>query len=120
MNRLRYITAWIVVSIFTVLTAYAVVVPQDNKGRKQDDAQKSQNSGVQNNNRLNTEKKDSITTDLGELLEIEDETIPDSLLNPRWAVQRTIPVTFDDLKQGSADLQRPENLQQKVEYNDSL
>ncbi|MBO5824623.1 MAG: cell surface protein SprA, partial [Prevotella sp.] len=103
-----------------MLTAYAVVVPQDNKGNKPTEKQKAENSGVQNNNRLKAAKKDTITTNLGELLEIEDETIPDSLLNPRWAVQKTTPVTFDDLKQGSADLQRPENLQQKVEYNDSL
>ena len=53
-------------------------------------------------------------------VEIEDEDIPDSLLHPRWPVQRTTPVTFDDLSQGSYDLQRPENMQQTVEYNDTL
>lgn len=31
--------------------------------------------------------------------EIEDEThIPDSLLHPRWKIQRTTPVIFDDLE----------------------
>ena len=34
--------AWIVFSIFTVLTAYAVVVPQDNKGNKQTEKQKTE------------------------------------------------------------------------------
>ena len=34
----------------------------------------------------------------------EDEDIPDSLLNPRWRIQRTWPITFDDLRQGAADL----------------
>ena len=53
-------------------------------------------------------------------LEIDDEAIPDSLLHPRWKVQRTTPVTFDDLRQGSYDLARPENMQQTVEYNDTL
>jgi cell surface protein SprA len=53
-------------------------------------------------------------------VEIEDETIPDSLLHPRWPVQRTTPVTYDDLDQGTLDLNRPENMQQTVEYNDSL
>ena len=53
-------------------------------------------------------------------VEIEDETIPDSLLHPRWPVQRTTPLTFDDLEQGSYDLARPENMKQTVEYNDTL
>ena len=51
---------------------------------------------------------------------IDEEDIPDSLLHPRWPVQRTTPVTFDDLQQGSYDLQRPENMTQTVEYNDTL
>ena len=51
---------------------------------------------------------------------IDEEEIPDSLLHPRWKIQRTTPVTYDDLEQGSTDLQRPENMQQTVEYNDSL
>ena len=51
---------------------------------------------------------------------IDEEEIPDSLLHPRWPVQRTTPLTFDDLDQGSYDLQRPENMQQTVEYNDSI
>jgi cell surface protein SprA len=53
-------------------------------------------------------------------VEIEDEVIPDSLLHPRWPVQRTTPLTFDDLDQGSYDLTRPENMKQTVEYNDTL
>jgi len=51
---------------------------------------------------------------------IDEEEIPDSLLHPRWPVQRTTPLTDDDLKQGSYDLQRPENMKQTVKYNDSL
>ena len=51
---------------------------------------------------------------------IDEEEIPDSLLHPRWPVQRTTPLTDDDLQQGSYDLQRPENMKQTVEYNDSL
>ena len=35
---------------------------------------------------------------------IDEEDIPDSLLHSRWPVQRTTPVTFDDLQQGSYDL----------------
>ncbi len=53
-------------------------------------------------------------------VEIDEETIPDSLLHPRWKVQRTTPITYDDLKENSTDLIRPENMRQTVEYNDSL
>ncbi|MBQ0074324.1 MAG: cell surface protein SprA [Prevotella sp.] len=53
-------------------------------------------------------------------LKLQQDTIPDSLLHPRWKIQKTTPITYDDLKQGSADLQRPENLKQEVEYNDTL
>ena len=51
---------------------------------------------------------------------IEDEDIPDSLLNPRWKIQRTVPVSIDDLDQNPADLNRPENLKQEVIYNDTI
>ena len=53
-------------------------------------------------------------------LELENDSIPDSLLHPRWPIQRTTPITYDDLDHGSADLKRPENLKQEVEYNDTL
>ena len=48
---------------------------------------------------------------------IEDEDIPDSLLNPRWKIQRTVPVSIDDLDQNPADLNRPENLKLEAGYN---
>ena len=50
----------------------------------------------------------------------DDDSIPDSLLHPRWQIQRTLPITLDDLSQGAADLKRPDNLKQQVEYNDSI
>lgn len=53
-------------------------------------------------------------------LKLKQDTIPDSLLNPRWKIQKTTPITYDDLKQGPADLKRPDNIKQEVEYNDTL
>ncbi len=44
----------------------------------------------------------------------------DSLLHPRWKIQRTQPVTYDDLDQSALDLQRPEGLHYEVQYNDSI
>ena len=51
---------------------------------------------------------------------IEEDTIPDSLLHPRWRIQRTVPVTQDDLDKYAADLTLPDNIKQDVVYNDSL
>ena len=51
---------------------------------------------------------------------IDEEEIPDSLLHPRWKIQRTVPITIDDLDQLPADLNRPDNLKMDVIYNDTL
>ena len=53
-------------------------------------------------------------------LELEKEEIPDSLLHPRWPIQRTTAVTYDDLEANAIDLQHPENIKQETEYNDTL
>ena len=53
-------------------------------------------------------------------LNFEDDEIPDSLLHPRWKIQRTTPITDDDLLESPLDLKRPDNMEQKVEYNDTL
>ncbi|MCR4852261.1 MAG: cell surface protein SprA [Prevotella sp.] len=53
------------------------------------------------------------------ILEAEEE-IPDSLLNPRWKIQRTQPITEEDLERNATDLTLPDNLKQEVEYNDTL
>lgn len=54
------------------------------------------------------------------VLVAEEDTIPDSLLNARWKVQRTQPITYGDLDRRMADLSWPENMKQEVEYNDTL
>ena len=59
-------------------------------------------------------------TGIRKQITIQEDTIPDSLLHPRWKIQRTMPITYDDLEQGSSDLSRPENLKQDVVYNDTL
>ncbi len=47
------------------------------------------------------------------------EDIPDSLLHPRWKIQRTAPLDVADLDSSALDLRFPENIKQQVEYNDS-
>ena len=64
-------------------------------------------------------QKDTLAITAQPLL-ADDDSIPDSLLHPRWQIQRTLPITLDDLSQGAADLKRPDNLKQQVEYNDSI
>lgn len=51
---------------------------------------------------------------------VEEEVIPDSLLHPRWRIQRITPVTEDDLDTYPADLTLPDNIKQEIVYNDSL
>lgn len=67
----------------------------------------------------NADRPDTLAIKAQPKLENED-SIPDSLLHPRWKIQRTLPITLDDLDQNAADLKRPDNLKQDVVYNDSL
>jgi len=54
------------------------------------------------------------------VLEIEDDSIPDSLLHARWRIQKTAPIEVADLDSSALDLRFPENIRQQVEYDDSL
>ena len=54
------------------------------------------------------------------ILDNGDDSIPDSLLHPRWKIQRTTPVTYDDLKQSAVDLKRPDGIKYEVTYNDTI
>ena len=71
--------------------------PQDDKTQKQKSAAKAQ-----------------------PVLQVEDETIPDSLLHPRWKIQKTAPIEVADLDSSALDLHLPTNIRQQVEYDDSL
>ena len=53
-------------------------------------------------------------------LEVEDETVPDSLVHSRWKIQKTAPLLVADLDSTAVDLRMPDNIKQQVEYNDSL
>lgn len=53
-------------------------------------------------------------------VQIEEDTIPDSLLHPRWKIQRITPVTEKDLDRNATDLALPGNIRQEVVYNDTL
>ncbi len=53
-------------------------------------------------------------------LSVEEDTIPDSLLNTRWKIQPTQPLTQGDLDDSPLDLHRPDNIKYDVVYNDTL
>lgn len=53
-------------------------------------------------------------------LAVESEDIPDSLLHPRWKIQKTAPVLTEDLDSSALDLRMPDNVKVQPVYNDSL
>ena len=95
-----------------VMAGNALSVPQDDRTRRNRQQQQQQQSGDDKDKKQDGVKEQPVLD--------KDEDIPDSLLNPRWAIQRTVPITEDDLQQGHADLKRPDNMTQQVVYNDTL
>ena len=93
------------------LASYALSVPyqQDQNPRRRNNRQPAGETAL----------KDTLAVKAQPVIENED-SIPDSLLNARWKIQRTLPLTLDDLDRNAADLKSPDNLKQEVEYNDSL
>ena len=114
--------------LVAIVASYAFAVPfrQDDRTRRAQRQQGVQRNGTnqrqddaqrQGGAQKNLPSKDSIMAQ--PIIENED-TIPDSLLHPRWKIQRTMPITLNDLNQGAADLRRPDNLKQEVVYNDTI
>ena len=46
--------------------------------------------------------------------------MPSDSLKTRWKIQRTTPITYDDLDQNAMDLQRPDGIKYDVVYNDTI
>ena len=86
--------------------------PTRNRNRQQNQTPDDKNK--------NKQTKDDKKPVIQELVIDDEDSIPDSLLNPRWDVQRITPITFDDLSRNPADLNLPDNLKQDVVYNDTL
>ena len=89
---ISFLLAWLMVATF----GYAIALPQ-----LQDDKKKNRTSTAQP-------------------VQLDEDTIPDSLLHTRWQIQRTQPYSLNDLYQSPLDLKRPDNLQYQVVYNDTL
>ena len=89
---ISFLLTWLMVATF----GYAIALPQ-----LQDDKKKTHTSTAQP-------------------VQLDEDTIPDSLLHTRWQIQRTQPYSLSDLYQSPLDLKRPDNLQYQVVYNDTL
>ncbi|WP_418858758.1 cell surface protein SprA [Segatella sp.] len=89
---ISFLLVWLMVATF----GYAIALPQ-----LQDDKKKPHTSTAQP-------------------VQLDEDTIPDSLLHTRWQIQRTQPYSLSDLYQSPLDLKRPDNLQYQVVYNDTL
>ena len=89
---ISFLLAWLMVATF----GYAIALPQ-----LQDDKKKTHTSTAQP-------------------VQLDEDTIPDSLLHTRWQIQRTKPYSLSDLYQSPLDLKRPDNLQYQVVYNDTI
>ena len=112
---------WLMVSTFS----YALVMPylQDNRPRRksQNPAQTQQKQQVQQvKNKAQNKDNSSKISVSAQPFKVEDDTIPDSLLNTRWKIQLTQPYSLSDLYQSPLDLQRPDNMKYDVVYNDTL
>ena len=118
---LRHMRLTAVLLIAATMAGYALTLPrpQDNRTRATQRQRGAAGASARPGNAPAASPRDTLAIKAQPLL-ADDDTIPDSLLHPRWKIQRTMPVTFDDLDQGAADLRRPDNLKQDVVYNDSL
>lgn len=121
-DQLSFRKAWLGVVLIVISTMiWGTVSAQDDKtARRQRSSTRTQGAQEEQVDDEDTQKPKVRKSDIRRQITIQEDTIPDSLLHPRWKIQRTMPITYDDLGQGTADLSRPENLKQDVVYNDTL
>ena len=119
--------AWLMVSTF----GYALALPflQDDRTRQRNQGAQNRRTApasrpsAQNGNQVRNQprngnnaakdgdKKSGVNA---QPLLISEDTIPDSLLHPRWQIQRTQPFSLSDLYQSPLDLKRPDALKYDV------
>lgn len=120
-GKIYLLLFWLMVSTFS----YALVMPylQDYRTRKRTqnpvNTQQKQLDKQAKNGAQDKGKSSKISVS-AQPFKVEDDTIPDSLLNTRWKIQLTQPYSLSDLYQSPLDLQRPDNMKYEVVYNDTL
>lgn len=113
MRKILYGLLLLLLAVSVASYALTVPYPQDDLTRRTRTPQPSAPQG----SRQDTARR---VTVVSPVIMVEDDTIPDSLLHPRWKIQRITPVTEQDLDKQAADLTLPDNIKQEVEYDDSL
>ena len=98
------------------VASYAFTVPYQQSDRTR------QNAARRTTANDSTARRDSSAMQVKAqpVVVLEEDSIPDSLLHPRWKIQRITPITQKDLDTYPADLTMPDNIKQEVVYNDSL
>lgn len=123
MRHLKHLLGLAAVLLSINVLAWNVVPQlQDNRTRntqqKQAEEEEKTKDGKAEDKDKPAAKKLDITAQ--PTLQLDEDTIPDSLINSRWKVQRTVPITHDDLRKGVADLAWPESMKPETEYDDTL
>ena len=113
MRKILYGLLLLLLAVSVASYALTVPYPQDELTRRTRAPQPSAPQG----SRQDTARR---VTVVSPVIMVEDDTIPDSLLHPRWKIQRITPLTEQDLDKQAADLTLPDNIKQEVEYDDSL
>ena len=125
MRRLKLILMVMALVSVNMLAWTSAPWLQDDKRRREDRGQRREQREERRAERgergaSRGAGRDTSIVSHSSLLIDDDDEIPDSLLHPRWKIQRTQPITQEDLNRGAADLMMPQNIEQKVEYNDTL
>lgn len=113
MRKILYGLLLLLLAVSVASYALTVPYPQDELTRRTRTPQPPAPQG----SRQDTARR---VTVVSPVIMVEDDTIPDSLLHPRWKIQRITPLTEQDLDKQAADLTLPDNIKQEVEYDDSL
>ena len=119
MKRLKQILIMVLVGMSVLAWAVAPQLQEPQNPVRRQNARNNRTQNNQQNNQQNRSRRDTAKITAQPIF-ADDEEIPDSLLHPRWKIQRTQPITEEDLQRGSADFSMPDNIEQKVEYNDTL
>ena len=106
--------------LFLSISVFAVSPQDDNRRRTNSQPQSDRRNDTQTTPPAREANGKAANVKAQPKLEVEDETIPDSLLHPRWKIQRTAPVLTADLDTTALDLRLPDNIRQDAVYDDSL
>ncbi len=117
--KIRNKQLFLMISLVMMMAGYALAAPYFQVDPRQQNRRTVRQQNTQTRAR-SSKSEGQYKKPTAQAILANDDTIPDSLLHPRWKIQRTTPITVGDLDQNGMDLQRPEGLRYDVVYNDTL